>query len=221
MTPSAPRPHVKVCGLTRVEDALLALELGATYLGLIFAEGTPRCLSECDAAGLLAEVRARASAPVRPVGVFVHEPPAAISFLAEHLGLAAVQLHDSRTADSLRLGIPTWRAVQVRGPESLAEVQSAVSAGTVVLDAFAPGKHGGTGRTFDHSLVDPYLDRGRVFIAGGLNPDNITEVAGRFTETGRQPYGYDVSSGLEAEPRIKDHAKMRAFFSALAGACGP
>ncbi len=211
------RPFVKVCGLTRAEDALLALELGASFLGLIFAENTPRLLSQNQARALLADVRmAACGEPVRPVGVFVHEPIEFIHSCVHDLELAAVQLHTTHSLeDRLSLGVPVIQAIRMRGPESAAEIDRALIDGPVLLDAFVEGQHGGTGRVFDHELAFPHVRRGPMFIAGGLNPENIAGIAARFREEDALPYVFDVSSGLEAEPRIKSHDKMRAFFRAL------
>ncbi|MEQ8818671.1 MAG: phosphoribosylanthranilate isomerase [Sumerlaeia bacterium] len=208
-----------MCGLTLAEDALLALELGASFLGLIFAEGTPRCLTLEDARALLGEVRARSARPVRPFGVFVHEPVGRMVTIVRELDLAAVQLHGEAHADEAlsALPVPAIRAVRVKGPESAAEIEPILSArGVVLLDTYAKGQHGGTGKTFDHDVARPFFGRGRVFLAGGLTPDNIGAVAG---ELGPElPYAFDVSSGLEEAPRRKSAEKMRRFFGALEAA---
>jgi len=218
LPPAAAEPHVKVCGLRRAQDALLALDLGASFLGLIFAQGTPRFLSEDDAARMLAEVRARATAPVRPFGVFVSEPVDRIARLVERLDLAAVQLHAPQPEDAIaRLPVPTLRAVRVKGPESAADIERAMALGPVLLDTFVDGKHGGTGKVFDHSVALPFFARGSVFIAGGLNPENIGGIVETLREAGGLPYAFDVSSGLEEAPGIKSHDKMRRFFAAVRG----
>lgn len=215
--PPAQAPHVKVCGLTRATDALLALELGAAFLGLIFADESPRRIPMTTAVKMLAEVREKASVPVRPVGVFVDEPIGLIEESVERLGLVAVQLHGAHDENTLaaRLTIPVVRAVRVRGPQSREAIICAQKLGPVLLDAFAEGRHGGTGKTFDHALAVEPIGRGPVFIAGGLNPGNIGEIAARLGEAGSQPYAWDVSSGLEERPGVKSADRMRAFFDAL------
>ena len=211
------RPHVKVCGLTRAEDALAALSFGASFFGLIFAEGTPRCLTREEAAALVGEVRANADNPVRPVGVFVHEPLDMIRKLIAELGLAAVQLHGDHTPEETRdLGVPVLQAVRMKGPESAGEIETAREAGRVpLLDAFVAGQYGGTGKVFDHDLAVPHIMRGPVFIAGGLNPDNIRSVSGKLKAAGAVPYAFDISSGLEEKPRVKSMDKMERFFGEL------
>lgn len=206
--------HIKVCGLTRAEDAQLALDLGASFIGLIFAEGTPRQLTEEQAAALLKQVRATARGPVLPVGVFVDEPIQDILRLVEHLGLGAVQLHHQRPVDDIAiLPVPVVQSVRIAGPESSEEISSSLYYGPVLLDTFVKGKMGGTGKTFDHSLAQPFLGQGPIFVAGGLNPENIAEIIAGFRQRGALPYALDVSSGLESEPRIKSHDKVRRFFA--------
>ncbi len=209
-------PHIKICGLRRPQDALLALELGASFLGVIFAEGTPRCLETGEAAALLDEVRAKAKVPVRPIGVFVHEPIEHIRALVKSLGLAAVQLHAPKPEeDFARFPVPVIRAVRVRGEESRKEIESAMGRGPVLLDAFVEGRHGGTGRVFDHDLAIPHIPKGKVFIAGGLNPDNIGGVAQALANAGALPYAFDASSGLEVSAGIKSDEKLKTFFASF------
>jgi phosphoribosylanthranilate isomerase len=152
----------------------------------------------------------------RWVGVFVHEPIELIAEAAVALGLHAVQLHRTATeGDSDRLPVPLWRAIQVRGPQTAPEIAAAVRLGPVLLDAFVAGREGGTGKTFDHALARPHFGAGTVMIAGGLNPGNIAGIAASLAATPPWPYAFDVSSGLESEPGVKDHARVRAFFAEL------
>jgi len=214
--PAQSHPHVKVCGLTRADDAALAVELGAAFIGLIFARESPRHVDEGRAAALLDELRAAGHSP-RAIGVFVNEPLAEMAALADKLGLAAVQVHRALPLEaSDEVPVPLLRAIRVRGAQDDGAIREAIASGYALLDTFVEGTHGGTGKVFDHSLALPHLASGRVFIAGGLNPGNIAAIAGRFREAGAGvPYAFDVSSGLEASPGVKDHAKMRAFFAAL------
>lgn len=215
---TAPHSHLKICGLTRPEDAVLAMRLGATFVGLIFAEGTPRCLTPGQADRIVAALRGEFPA-VRPIGVFVHEPASMIHDLVDRLKLVAVQLH-GQVLDNL--AVPSLRAVRVRDASSAGEIERALEAGPVLLDSFVEGKHGGTGKVFDHELAMPFLRRpdGRVFLAGGLNPDNIGAVAGRLAAAGALPYAFDVSSGLEASPGVKSPEKMTRFVEEWRRAAG-
>lgn len=216
--PPADAPHVKVCGMTRLEDARLAIELGAAFLGLVFAEESPRRVSRVQARALLAALRGEfGDERVRPVGVFVSEPAGEIAALAEELRLAAVQLHTVRPPEERRrIAVPILQAVRVRGEQSASDIAEAAARGAVLLDSFAEGKHGGTGKLFDHALaVAPIHAGATVFIAGGLKADNIGEIAARLREAAALPYAFDVSSGLEESPGHKSAAKMQAFFAAL------
>lgn len=217
--PAATRPpRVKICGLTRWEDARLALQLGATFLGFIFAE-SPRRVTRDRVAAILGQLRGDVSDPsmVRPIGVFVGEPAREIATLAHALGLYAVQLHRpvSPEDDAALADLRVVHAVSVRGPESQGEIVAALDRGAVLLDAFVPGMAGGTGRVFDHRLAEPFFSSGRVWIAGGLNPDNIGGIATTLSGCGDPPYAVDVSSGLEESPGIKSPRKMADFFANL------
>ncbi|MDK2973046.1 MAG: phosphoribosylanthranilate isomerase [Candidatus Sumerlaeota bacterium] len=199
----------------------MAIRLGAAYIGLIFTRESPRCLSLPEAAELLGGVWDEATDPksVRPIGVFVQEPAHEIRNTIESLGLVAVQVHGEYSAsDFASFGVPVIRAVRMKGPESHGEVVRALSDGPVVLDSFVEGKSGGTGKLFDHELAIPHIRRGQVFVAGGLNPENIADAAQRLSEAGALPYAFDVSSGLEVSPGIKSPIKMTRFFAALRGA---
>lgn len=217
--PAATRPpRVKVCGLTRWEDARQALELGASFLGFIFAD-SPRRVTRDRVAAILAQLRGDVSDPsmVRPVGVFVREPARDIATLAHALGLYAVQLHRPATAedDAALAGLRVLHAVSVRGPESQGEIVAALDRGAVLLDAFVAGMAGGTGKVFDHRLAEPFFSSGRVWIAGGLNPENIGGIAATLSGGGEPPYAFDVSSGLEESPGVKSPRKMAEFFANL------
>lgn len=205
-------PRVKICGITRVEDARLALDLGASFLGLILTRKSPRYLPLDEAEALLAELR-RGPHAVRAFGVFVDESPAEMAAAVERLGLLAAQIHGSSEPATALLGaervIP---AVAIRDEAAAAAMLGLPDGHPGVLaDSFSPGAHGGTGRVFNHALVRDALPRRRVLLAGGLTPDNIGSVVAALGPA-HQPYAYDLSSGVEAEPRIKDHDKLRRFF---------
>lgn len=216
--PTSP-PRVKVCGLTRVEDARRAVELGASFLGFIFAGESPRCTTGDHVASILKELRSDAvdAESIRPVGVFVNEPAEDIAALAAALDLYAVQLHRDPTAEdeAVLSRLRLLRAISVRGAESTPAIHHALDRGSVLLDAFVPGMAGGTGKVFDHRLAEPFFGTGRVWIAGGLNPDNIGSIAATLAAGAHAPYAFDVSSGLESAPGVKSAAKLDAFFANL------
>jgi len=206
--------EVKFCGLTRAEDARLAAELGARYVGVIFAGG-PRLVTPAGAAALLPP----AAVGLRRVGVFGAQGAAEIAATAEAVPLDVVQLHADPTPvdiDAVRnvWPGPVWAAVRVGGaelPRGARDVFRAADA--VVLDARVPGRLGGTGVALEWARLRDAVDRlreGRVLVlAGGLTPDNVAAAAGVLA-----PDVVDVSSGVERAPGIKDHARMCAFAAA-------
>ena len=214
-------PHIKICGLKRPQDAGLALELGASFLGLILTEKSPRHLPAAEARELVAEVRRRFGEQVRFIGVFVDEDPAEVVRLYEELGLFAIQAH--RNVEQLSELLPPQRvipALAIRDEADAARADEFRSNHTALhADAFSPTAHGGTGKVFDHRFVQPYFARTRVLIAGGLNPENIEEILFRLTPGGL-PYAFDLSSGIEESPGVKSERKMRRFFEEFHRALG-
>ena len=198
--------RVKVCGVTRLEDAKAAWEAGADALGLNFYAKSPRCVDVATAAALAA---------TRPplgavVGVFVNASPEDIRAKVGACGLTAVQLHGDEPPEACSgYGVPVIKALRVRGPEDVARAREYVGVGDVaglLLDGAAPG-YGGGGVGFDWSLVAQLTGCGvPVLVAGGLKPSNVAEAV-RAT----RPYGVDVASGVESAPGIKDLDAVRAF----------
>ena len=198
---------VKVCGVTRASDALRASELGASAIGFVFWDDSPRSIQPAQAA----EIAARLPPDVAPVGVFVDASPAWIEEVSARVGLAAVQLHGDETPEfCLALPCCVIKAVPLREP---ADVETAVrlpETVTPLVDVHDPRRKGGTGRTVDWSLAAQVAQRRRIFLAGGLTPTNVVEAV-RLV----RPYALDVSSGLEAGPGIKSPELLQAFFGAL------
>lgn len=211
-------PKIKICGLTRPQDAQLALELGAQYLGFIFAKGTPREVNAQLVQETLQTLPKRVGkngVGYSIVGVFLHESPETIQQLVEECALEFVQIHGPVSpAHRNQISVPIIPAIRMKNEDSTLEAESHLPHGPVLLDTYAPDQHGGTGKTFRHELAFPIIPKGQVFIAGGLNGENIAEVYSAFHATGNLPYAFDLSSGVEAEPRIKSEEKMRAFFLA-------
>lgn len=197
------KTRVKVCGVTRRDDALLAAALGADALGFVFWPGSKRYLAP-DAARAIVD----ALPPfVTPVGLFVDAAPAAIEAAARAAGVRAVQLHGRETpADCRALAGPVLKAIAVEGEASLERADEYEVAG-LVLDA--PGG-GGSGRPFDWALLGRRRPRAPFLVAGGLTPDNVGEAVRRLS-----PYGVDVASGVESSPGVKDPRKLERFFDAL------
>jgi phosphoribosylanthranilate isomerase len=199
-------PRVKICGITCVEDALMAADLGANAVGLVFAK-SPRRVSPDRATEVV-----RALPPfVAAVGVFVDETTEQILRIVEKCGLAAVQLHgDEGPAQAREFpGVKVIRAVRVRDESSLAGLADwDVSA--FLLDTYVENARGGSGKTFNWDLARAARLPAPIILAGGLNPDNIRKAI----ETVR-PYGVDVSSGVEAEPGRKDPGLLKRLFEEI------
>lgn len=204
--------RVKVCGLTDANHAVKAYELGARFGGLIFAPRSPRCVS-LERAEALAQ-----AALLDWVGVFVNASLDDIREAAVRCSLAAVQLHGEETADfvealreQLPAGCEVWKAVSGRGVTA-SEVNDWFSrVDKVVLDSGSASQRGGTGQTFDWSVLEAIGDRSRVILAGGISPENAPEASAFGC------FALDVNSQVEAAPGQKDIEKMTRLFAGLRG----
>ena len=192
---------VKVCGITRLTNALHAVEQGATAVGFVLWPHSPRAVTVARAAEIIAELPSH----VLAVGVFVNEPIDGIRAIAERAHLTAVQLHgDEPPAYADALDWPVIRAVSV---SEIGEASQAWSPETALLvDNIDPVRRGGTGAVIDWSeAADIALTR-RVVLAGGLTPDNVASAIRAV-----RPFGVDVSSGVESAPGVKDFDKVTQF----------
>lgn len=202
--------RVKICGITRVGDALAAARLGAHAVGLVFHAGSPRAVTPAQARKII-----DALPPfVVPVGLFVN---ADARIVRETLAAAPVQLlqfHGDETPDFCAgFGLPFLRAVRVRaGTDLLQYAREFHAAKGLLLDAWVEGARGGTGTTFDWSLIPGDLPA-PVVLSGGLNPDNVEQAVRRV-----RPWAVDVSSGVESAKGIKDVRKMEAFMTGVRNA---
>lgn len=203
--------RVKICGLTRAEDARWALEAGADALGFNFVPGYPRRLEIERAASLL---EALPPFGVR-VGVFAGADPAWVEEVARRLGLDAVQLHGSESPEECRRlrasGFRVLKAFRVRGRESLKAVADYPDV-TPLLDAYREDELGGTGRPFAWALAREVGERRPFVLAGGLTPENVAEAV-----SVARPYAVDVSSGVEVKTGVKDPERVRAFIARAKG----
>jgi phosphoribosylanthranilate isomerase len=201
---------VKICGITNVEDAQAAVAAGADLLGFVFAEESPRCVAVEQAAAI-----AQAVPPyIVRVGLFVNSPEELVMHALNACGLQLLQFHGEETADYCRqFGAMSMKAFRVKGVETI-QALAAFPTDAWLLDAFVPGQRGGTGHSFNWDLAVEAVQLGRpVFLAGGLTVENVAEAVRKV-----QPYGVDVSSGVEAAPGRKDHAKVRQFIQAAKAA---
>jgi phosphoribosylanthranilate isomerase len=199
--------RVKVCGVTRIEDALLAAELGASAIGFVFWPGSPRYIDAERASRI-----ARALPPlVSVVGVFVDQAVVDVQKIAQHVPLTAVQLHGSEPlAYAQRILQPVIRSVAIDERFDVESLDAIPAEITVLLDAHDPVRRGGTGRTIDWRAASAAASRRPVFLSGGLNPANVVDAI-----TTVRPYGVDLSSGVESSPGVKDPARLRALFEAI------
>lgn len=197
---------VKICGITNAPDGIAAIEAGADVLGFVFYESSPRQVSIRQAA----EVIRQLPPFVIKTGVFVDASEDLVMRAIGDCGLNVLQFHGSETPEyCAQFGLMSMKAFRVRDSESL-KILPTYPTDAWLLDAFVADKIGGTGERFNWDLAVEATKLGRpVFLAGGLTPTNVAEAVKKV-----QPYGVDVSSGVEAEPGKKDHQKVREFIKA-------
>jgi len=197
---------VKICGITRAEDAQAAAACGASAVGFVFWPGSPRFVEPSRARAIIATLPSSVAA----VGLFVNQPAGYVNDVVSLVQLAAVQLHgDEPPWFAAQMTRPVIKAVSVDGdaPAAMAEWPESVM---LLVDARDPVRRGGTGVRADW-LAAATLARGRrLLLAGGLTPENV---AGAITEV--RPFGIDVSSGVEQSPGVKDHRRLKALFDAM------
>lgn len=205
------RTRIKICGMTRPEDAAAAVACGADAIGLIFAR-SPRQVTLAQAAAVVEAV----PPPVGRIGVFVDAGLEEIEAAVESLALTAVQLHGSEPpAMCAALSVPVIKAVRVGTDFSLSDLEPYRGhAAALLLDTYVADKAGGTATPFSWQDVGkPPVWAPPVFVAGGLHPDNVGEAIRAM-----RPYAVDVSSGVESSPGIKDHDAITRFCAAVAAA---
>ena len=193
---------VKICGITRADDAEAAVALGAEAIGFVFWPASPRYIHPDRAR----EIAGRLPALVTTVGVFVDQPAAHVNGVARTVGLRAVQLHGDETPEyASRIAAPVIKAMMLGSADAAWPDET-----LILLDAHDPVRRGGTGRTIDWRAAADVAARRRTIVAGGLTPDNVAEAIAQV-----QPFGIDVSSGVEAAPGVKDHQRLKALFEAV------
>jgi len=207
---SAPRVRVKICGITRVEDALAAVRAGADAIGFVFHPASPRHVVPEQAARIVAALPPF----VTTVGLFVDADEQRVRDTLTQVPLSLLQFHGDEPEAQCRIyGLPWIKALRVQpGQDVPALMSSWPHAAGILLDAYHPTQHGGTGLQFDWSLV-PQHTAVPIILAGGLTPDNVAEAI-RTT----CPYAVDVSGGVEASKGVKDADKIEAFMAGVRSA---
>lgn len=203
---------IKICGLTRREDYLVALQWGAAYVGLIFYPLSPRYISPQQAAAMCRLVPSSTSFPHQRVGVFVNESIQEVRRVYETVGLDIVQLHGDESPEYVQqLGLPCWKAIRIRDISSL-QAMPDYPCDTFLLDTFKNNQYGGTGLTFPLEIAGAAMDTGKqIIVSGGISTRNI----GLVLAYGRSFYAIDINSAVEERPGIKSAEKLAAFFEKL------
>ena len=201
---------IKICGITRVEDAVAAADAGADFIGVNFWQGTPRCVDAATARNIADAVRGR----VKVVAVFVDEKREKIIEIAGRIHADYVQLHGAESAEFARSLAPL-KIIKAFAVASEADVEQMdrFPADFYLVDAKGGAMPGGTGKRADWPLARHARRFGRIFLAGGLMPDNVADAIAAV-----EPYAVDTASGVESSPGIKDALRIRRFVENAKGA---
>jgi phosphoribosylanthranilate isomerase len=194
---------VKICGITNLDDAFAAVDYGADALGFVFYKGSPRYITSRDAAAIIKKLPPL----IITVGVFADEKKKTIEKIITQTCIDVVQFHGNEPPEKCTCSRAVIKAIRVKSLESLDPLNTykdKVSA--FLLDTFTPDALGGTGQIFNWDIAIYAKQFGKIILAGGLNPNNVIKAVKRV-----QPYGVDVSSGIESKKGKKDHKKMRLF----------
>ena len=198
--------RIKICGITHLDDALMAIEAGADALGFVFVPNTPRYIHPEQAGSIIDQLPPF----ITTVGLFVNTEQQGIEAIADGCRLNLIQLHGDEPPDlCVALSRRVIKAFRVKDESSVSRL-SDYRVSAYLLDTYVKGALGGTGKAFDWNLALKAKLYGRIILAGGLNPDNVASAVLQV-----RPYGVDVSSGVEASPGRKDPAKVKAFIRAV------
>lgn len=194
--------RVKICGITSLEDALMAVEAGADALGFVFHDESPRHVTPDEAAGIIAALPPF----IQTVGLFVNRPIEYVNETAARCRIDLVQFHGDEPPEFCdavqRRVIKAFRVQDITSLDPIRNYRVAAH----LLDAYSPKAYGGTGLTFNWDIATVAKEFGPVILAGGLTPDNVREAVATV-----QPYAVDVSGGVESAPGRKDAEKVREF----------
>lgn len=197
------RTRVKICGITRAQDAIKAVELGADAIGMVFYEKSPRAITIDEARAIIQKLPPFVSV----VGLFVNPSPKDVAAVLHRVTLDLLQFHgDELPSECSAYGKPYIKAVRVQESTDIAaEVKKYATARGILLDTHDPNLPGGTGRVFDWTKIPRGLEK-PIILAGGLTPENVWQAITKV-----RPFAVDVSGGVEIEKGIKDIEKMTAF----------
>ncbi|MGV3592124.1 MAG: phosphoribosylanthranilate isomerase [Gammaproteobacteria bacterium] len=203
---NAPRTRVKICGITRPEDGIAAARAGADAIGLVFYDRSPRAIDAERARAICAALPPF----VTKVGLFVNATHEFVDSMLAAVPLDLLQFHGDENADFCRsFARPYLKALRIKpGMDLAAAAQSFVSAQGLLVDAWHDEQYGGTGATFDWSLLGSAVSSERLVLAGGLSPANVAQAIRQV-----RPWAVDVSSGVESAPGIKDKDRIEQFIS--------
>jgi phosphoribosylanthranilate isomerase len=209
--------RVKICGVTRLEDARLAAELGAWAVGTIFFDESPRACDPAVAEEIGAELKRKAEL----AGVFVNAPLDEVAALADRCRLTLLQLHGDEGPSycreaARRTGCRVMKAVRVKDAADVQRVEAFREVDLHLLDTHSEQVRGGTGTTFDWELARQHRSRVPIVLSGGIDPVNAADAIAAV-----HPYAVDSASGTEAEPGVKDPAKVEALIAAARAAGAP
>lgn len=202
------RTHLKICGITRLEDARFAAGAMADYLGFVFYPGSPRHVTARTAAEIIGWIEGP-----EKVGVFVNQPAEEVNGIIERTGIDFVQLHGDETPEYARqIRKPVIKAFRVKESDDLDTLLKKTEpwkgvATFFMFDAWHDNKYGGTGQAWDWSRLSALSKVTPFFLAGGISAHNVEDAV-----SGASPYAVDLSSSIESAPGVKDFEKMQAFF---------
>lgn len=207
--------RVKICGITQVDQAVAITRLGASDLGFICVEASPRYIAPAHIRPIVEALQA--AGPVNTVGVFANANEPHIQSVMGEAGLCTVQLHGNETPEfcrQIRQALPSTKIIKAFHVRSAADLAATRAyepyVDTLLLDAYHPHLLGGTGKTLDWAMLQTFRPQRPWLMAGGLNPGNITEALAKLS-----PDGIDLSSGVESAPGIKDLQKVARLFEQL------
>lgn len=197
---------IKICGITRIEDALAAAEYGADAIGFVFYRKSPRYVEPEIVAGIINELPPF----ITPVGLFVNESEGKVWDTLNVTGINVAQFHGEESPEYVSsFDMRTIKAIHVKNEESL-DLALEYKNSSILLDAWSPDAFGGTGKKFEWNMLRKISLKNKFILAGGLTPENVAYAANLI-----KPYAVDVSSGVEISKGIKDHEKIKAFIDAV------